>query len=243
MAMAGAVPRIVVLALGAGALGGPDALRHLIALAGHSPVVDIVICVFVFAVVTAQLLGAVLLVRFVRKSPAAGAGARRGAPSADPFAQITLLLSLAAAFLVTACLVVFSGLGTVVVIANAAVGIAGAFLPYAMPLLRVFREPWNARAAAPAHRATTTRHTVRFIGLPLVAAVCALLVAIPFGARGGLDALRLSPGFTTMAVAVVVGSTLLVRFYRRARNAAAVGSGDVARASATAPRTPDASTR
>jgi len=40
---------------------------------------------------------------------------------------------------------------------------------------------------------------------------CALLVA-PFGARGGLDALRLSPGLAILpiAVAIVVGATLHV---------------------------------
>ena len=81
--MAAAVPGIVVLALGAGALGGPDALRLLLAHAGRNPAADIGICLFVLAVATAQLLGTVLLARFVRKAPAGASAGRRGA---DPLA-------------------------------------------------------------------------------------------------------------------------------------------------------------
>ena len=210
--MAGAVPGIVVLALGAGALGGPDALRLLLAHAGRNPAADIGICLVVLTVATAQLLGAVLLARFVRKVPAgAGAGAgRRGAPGAgaDHLARFTLLLSLSAASLVAACLVVApSGLGSVRLLAAkyypVVIAAAVASVTCAMPLLRLFRE---------------RRHASRFLGLRLphlaivaAAAVGALLVA-PFGARGGLDALRLSPGFAILpvAVAIVVGATLHV---------------------------------
>ncbi|CAN6221771.1 unnamed protein product [Urochloa humidicola] len=324
--MAGAVPGIVVLALGAGALGGPDALRFLIAFAGRNPVVDIGICLFVFAIFTVLLLGNLQLVRFVCKAPPAGAGARHvatRAPATDPFARITLLMSLAAASLVTACLILVAGdPGSVVrplvdiaatycyptVIAAAAAGLA---LLYATPLLRrvreqrnvrggaaraeraattrqearficvaaacvllvaaglgslsplidfaaknsivaviviviggataagslfrtmhplrVFRDKRNAqgRAARPG-RATTTHHAARFIGLPLAGAgaavVCAFVVGIPSGLRGGLLALCTSPVFISMAVAVVVGAALLVSFYRRARNAAGGGA-------------------
>jgi hypothetical protein len=228
MAMAGGVPGIVVLALGAGALGGPDALRLLFALAGWNPAVDIGICVFVICMFAAMLLGNLLLARYVRKvapPPAGGAGAGRGAPgaapAADPLACITLLLCLAAASLITACLVsAAAGPGSVrllvdfaakycYAIAIAAGAGAGAALLYGMPLLRVFREQRNARGrAAPAERAATTPHAPRFFsGLPLViAAACALLVAIPGGARCGLDASRLSPGYSNTPVAVVVGS-------------------------------------
>ncbi|CAN6221763.1 unnamed protein product [Urochloa humidicola] len=326
--MAGAVPGIVVLALGAGALGGPDALRFLIAFAGRNPVLDIGICLFVFAIFTVLLLGNLQLVRFVRKPPPAGGadGARRVAPRApatDYFARITLLMSLAAASLVTACLVLVAGdPGSVVrplvdiaatycyptVIAAAGGALA---LLYATPLLRrvreqrnvrggaaraeraattwqearficvadacallvaaglgslsllidfaaknsivaviviviggataagslfrtmhplrVFRDKRNAqgRAARPG-RATTTHHAARFIGLPLAGAgaavVCAFVVGIPSGLRGGLLALCTSPVFISMAVAVVVGAALLVSFYRRARNAAGGGA-------------------
>ncbi|CAN6178901.1 unnamed protein product [Urochloa humidicola] len=304
MAMAGAVPAIVVLALGAGALGGPDALRLLIEIAGPNPAFDIGIIVFLISMFAVQLLGTLLLARYVRKPPPAGvaAAARRGAPRApvaDCFARITLVMSLAAAALVTACHVLVSGgpgsvarllVGFVAeysyptVIAAAATGVA----LYAAHLLGAFREQQNARGgAAPAERATTTpTHAARFIGARLAAAggaalpwiapllrafgvdrnvrgraahaeratttnhgeraplaaaaaaaVCALVVAITFGACGGLDAHRLSPrpSFTNMlvAVAVVVGAALLVSFHRRARNAAA-GAAPAAPATASA---------
>ncbi|RLN12605.1 hypothetical protein C2845_PM09G05930 [Panicum miliaceum] len=232
--MAGAVPGIIVLALGAGALGGADALRLLLAVAGRNPVADIGICLFVLAVATAQLLGAVLLTRFVRKAPAGAGAGRRGAPGAgaDPLARITLMLSLAAASLVAACLVVApGGLGSARLLADSAakyypvvlvvIGAgAGAYLFLDMLLFRLFRERRNARGrAAPAERAATARHAARFLGLPhLVAAAAAAavvaLLAAPFCARGGLDALRLSPGFANLpvavAVAIAVGATLLV---------------------------------
>ncbi|KAG2604884.1 uncharacterized protein LOC120671414 [Panicum virgatum] len=238
--MAGAVPGIVVLALGAGALGGPDGLRLLLAVAGRNPVADIAICLFALTVATAQIRGAVLLARFVRKAPA-GAGA-------DPLALTTLLLSLAAASLVAACLVVApGGLGSVRLLADSAaknypigalVVIAATAAAY---LLRVFRERWNARGrAATAERDATARHAhaERFVGLPLLAVVAAAAAAA-VGARGGLDALRLSPGFAVaVTIAIVVGATLrVVLFYRRTRNNAAAvgGGGDAAPAPGAAP--------
>ncbi|CAN6202182.1 unnamed protein product [Urochloa humidicola] len=264
MAMAGgAVPAIFVLALGAGALGGPDALRLLIAVAGRNrnPAFDIGIVVFLISMFAVQLLGTLLLARYVRKAPPAGAaaaGGGRGAPAADPFARITLLMSLAAASLVTACLVIVSGgPGSLRPLADFAadyfynptvIAAAGVAIPNAAPLLRVLREQRNARGrAARAERATTTQHAARFTVLPLAAAAAALVVGIPSGVRGGLDALRLSPGFTDMAVAAAaVGAALLllVRFYRSARNAAIGGDGGAAPgAAAAAPRTRGASAR
>ncbi|CAO1947774.1 unnamed protein product [Urochloa humidicola] len=294
MAMAGAVPAIAVLALGAGALGGPHALQLLmIELAGRNPAFDIGIIVFLISMFAVQLLGTLLLARYVRKPPPAGvaASARRRAPRApvaDYFARITLLMSLAAAALVTACHVLVSGgpvsvvrllVGFVaeycyptVIAAAAATGVAlyaahllgafreqrnarggaapaeratttpthaarfigarlaaagGAALPWIAPLLRAFRVHRNARGrAAHAERATTTNHGER-APLAAAAAVCALVVAITFGAYGGLDAHRLSPrpSFANMpvAIAVVVGAALLVSFHCRARNAAAAG--------------------
>ncbi|KAF8783951.1 hypothetical protein HU200_000126 [Digitaria exilis] len=107
--MASSVPAIVVLALGAGALGGFDTFQLLFAYAGRkSPIVDIAICVFVIAVLTAQLLATVLLVRFVRKAPPPPTGARDEHPT-DYVTGTTLLLSLAAALTVTACLVLVPG--------------------------------------------------------------------------------------------------------------------------------------
>ncbi|CAN6208349.1 unnamed protein product [Urochloa humidicola] len=203
--MAGAVPRIVVLALGAGALGGPEALRLLIELAGRNPAVDIGICVFVFTIFTAHLLGTVMLARYVHTPPKPGGAG--GAPATDPFACIALLMSLAAASLVTACLVVVSGgLGSVRLLVYFATeyyptviaAAAGAALLYATPLLRAFREQRNARGgAAPAERATTTHRMAHYI-----AAVGTLLVAITSGARGRL-------------VAIVLGATLLLLGWRR----------------------------
>ncbi|CAN6164714.1 unnamed protein product [Urochloa humidicola] len=293
MAMAGAVPAIVVLALGAGALGGPDALRLLIEIAGPNPAFDIGIIVFLISMFAVQLLGTLLLARHIRKPPPAGGADGAGrraprAPAADYFARITLLMSLAASSLVTACLVLVSGgMGsvrplvdfaaeycyhTVIAAAATATGVAlyathllGAFreqrnarggaapaeratttpthaarfisarlaaacgdaLPWIAPLLRAFGMHRNARGrAAHAERATTTNHGER-APLAAAAAVCALVVAITFGAYGGLDAHRLSPrpSFANMpvAVAVVVGAALLVSFHCRARNAAAAG--------------------
>ncbi|CAN6202181.1 unnamed protein product [Urochloa humidicola] len=167
--MDGAVPAIAVLALGAGALGGPDALRLLMELAGRNrnPAFDIGIVVFLISMFAAQLLGTLLLARYVRKAPPAGGVGGRGAPAADPFACITLLLSLAAASLVTACLVLVSG--------GFAAAAAGAALLYATPLLRMFREQRNARGrAARAQRATAINHAAR-----ISAAAAAAGAALP----------------------------------------------------------------
>jgi len=119
------LPTIIILALGAAALGGPDALRVLLEFTGQSPCLDIAICVFVMFVVTAYLLGAVLLVRFVRDArsgdaASAGGGAQgHGAAAAatDCLAQVSLLVSACVGFLVAACLIVLpsvtsGGLGT-----------------------------------------------------------------------------------------------------------------------------------
>ncbi|KAJ1253933.1 hypothetical protein BS78_K150800 [Paspalum vaginatum] len=106
-------PSIIVLALGAGALGFPGALRLLLLrdVAGRrSPLLDIALCAVAMAALTAYALGAVLLARFVRKAgPGAGAGAGGRARPTDPFALLTLAVSLgaaAAAALVLACLLV-----------------------------------------------------------------------------------------------------------------------------------------
>ncbi|XP_062228438.1 uncharacterized protein LOC133926486 [Phragmites australis] len=229
------VPRIIALALGAGALGGADALRLLIDIAGRSPLLDIAVCIFVIGMVISPVLGTMLLARFVRKARHQ-AGAGRGEPGAsatDCFAKMTLLVSLAVAFLVTACLLVASGgLDSLRLLANFAgkrpivavliIG-AAAVLSCTMPLLRFIRETDNEGGAAHAERATerfaTTSQTVYLTGLSLVAG--GLLLVMPFIAHGGHDALRLFPGFTNMfvAVATVVGSVLVVLFSRMARNA------------------------
>lgn len=99
--MADLIPTIV-LAMGAVAVCGPDALRFLLAFAGRSPVIDIAICVFAIAAV----LGAMLLARYSRLSVARNAAAAGGAvpptPDAELFPKMVLMVALAVA--ITACL-------------------------------------------------------------------------------------------------------------------------------------------
>ncbi|CAD6339927.1 unnamed protein product [Miscanthus lutarioriparius] len=109
MAGAGLVPQAIVLALGAGALGGSDALRLLLQLAGRiSPAADLAICVAIISLLTAPLLGTMLLARFVLKARA-GAGGGAVPAATDLFAQVTAMVSVGAAFVVTACLLVVPG--------------------------------------------------------------------------------------------------------------------------------------
>ncbi|XP_025812770.1 uncharacterized protein LOC112890122 [Panicum hallii] len=195
--MAGLAPRTIVLALGAAALGGPDALRLLLETAGRSPLHDILICVLAMAAVTAHVLGTTLLARFVRKARAGG-----GAPGTDLFAVVTATVSVGAALLVTACLLLAGsgGLGalrlafgfvaknpiataTVLVIAAAA-GVGG-FLPYTMPLLRFGRRAGAARGASPAGDRATFQQTLPFVG-PLLVAACLALVVLLF-APGAIE--------------------------------------------------------
>ncbi|XP_066372783.1 uncharacterized protein [Miscanthus floridulus] len=222
------VPRIIVLALGAGALGFPDALRLLLDIAGRrSPLTDIAICVFAMAVVTAQALGAMLLARFVRRAP------RAPPPRTDHFAQVTLVVSLGVAYLVSACLLVASGAGarglgllclvvadvarkmkSLVIIAALATG--AAVLPCARPLLRVFREEGHSQGTATGtgmERFASMTQVASFTG----AAAFLLLLAV----SGGLYIQRGS----LVGVAAVIGTVLLARFTftRKARNAAGAG--------------------
>ena len=246
------VPRIIVLALGAGALGFPDALRLLLDIAGRrSPLTDIAICVFAMAVVTAQALGAMLLARFVRKAPRAGGDAHAAGapPRTDRFAQVTLVVSLGVAFLVSACLLVASGAGarglgllclvvadvarkmkSLVIIAALATG--AAVLPCARPLLRVFREEGHSQGTATGtgmERFASMTQVASFTG----AAAFLLLLAV----SGGLYVQRGS----LVGVAAVIGTVLLARFTftRKARNAAGAGGRGAAPASAADTRRVD----
>ncbi|RLM54478.1 hypothetical protein C2845_PM10G05540 [Panicum miliaceum] len=230
ISMAGLAPRTIVLALGAAALGGPDALRVLLETAGRSPLHDILICVLAMAAVTAHVLGTTLLARFVRKARAGG-----GAPGTDLFACVTATVSVGAALLVTACLLLAGsgGLGalrlafgfaaknpivtvTVLVIAAAAAAGVGGFLPYTMPLLRFGRRACAARGASPAGDRATFRQTLPFVD-PLLVAACLALV-VPLFTPGAIDA-----RWSLLAAATVVGALLLARSPRRARDAAAPG--------------------
>lgn len=90
----------IVLSLGCAMVGAPEALRLLLDLAGQSsPITGVVIIVGVICAVTATVLGAMLLVRFIR---VAG-----NAPdtTTERFARVTLTVAVAVAFLVAACLV------------------------------------------------------------------------------------------------------------------------------------------
>ncbi|KAJ1258464.1 hypothetical protein BS78_10G077200 [Paspalum vaginatum] len=142
--MAGLVAQTIVLAFGAAALGAPDALRLLLGLAGRGPATDITVCVVLISAITAHALGTVLVARFVRKAPHAGGGARAvPAPARDLFAQVTQVVSVGAAFLVTAChLVASGGVQDLIVVIGAACS-----LPFAMALVRFVRRARNATGA------------------------------------------------------------------------------------------------
>ncbi|CAN6333081.1 unnamed protein product [Urochloa humidicola] len=102
-------------------------------------------------------------------------------------------IAAACAFLIADCLGSLSLLVDFAAKYPVAVAAAGSALLYIAPQLRAFREQRNVHGrTARAECAATTRHAAHSIGLPL-AAVCALVVATPSDARGGLDALRLSP--------------------------------------------------
>uniref|UniRef100_A0A0E0L910 Uncharacterized protein n=1 Tax=Oryza punctata TaxID=4537 RepID=A0A0E0L910_ORYPU len=100
--MADVIPMIIVLAMGSGALGGPEALRLLLTFAGRSPLVDIGIVVFVIAALTAPALGTMLLACFYRTPLAARGGPIGAAAAADLLSKMTLAVSLAVALLVSA---------------------------------------------------------------------------------------------------------------------------------------------
>ncbi|GJN29368.1 hypothetical protein PR202_gb17591 [Eleusine coracana subsp. coracana] len=173
--MAGRAPRIVVLVLGAGALGGPDALRVLLEFAGNSPVVDIAICVFVIGMITAHLLGIVLLARFVRKPQAGDA-----APGTDLFAKMTLVVSVGVAFLVSACLLMSSAR----VVFDFAKKSSGSFVAAGILLLLLLcitpllRDVDNPGAASPAARATdrvaNTTEAICVVGMGIFLLVAAV---------------------------------------------------------------------
>ncbi|KAL6606825.1 hypothetical protein ACP70R_042478 [Stipagrostis hirtigluma subsp. patula] len=236
--MASLDPSIIVLALGAGALGGPEALRLLLAFSGQSPVADIATCVFLIGMFTAHLLGAAILARFVRKARARAGGARGGAPAAaatDCFAKMTLAVSVGVTILATACLVVvpFVASGTLgpAHLLVAVLGVCAAAstkFSCIMPLFRVFGEAGNPDGAVPAARtAERFADAARLLQLTGVRLVAVSLLVVSFVAPGGLGALRLFRSYTNMfvgvAAATVVGTTLIVRASRRPRNAAGAG--------------------
>ena len=103
--MADLPPVAIVLAVGGAVVGGPEALRLLLALEGRTAATDVTVCAFLFCAFTALLLGTLLLARFFRDAhPGAGAPAR--APGTERFARMTLAVAFAVLFLVTSCLLV-----------------------------------------------------------------------------------------------------------------------------------------
>ncbi|CAN6198414.1 unnamed protein product [Urochloa humidicola] len=195
--MAGLVPETIVLALGVGVLGGLDALRLLLEAVWRNPLLDIFTCVLAMAVVTAHVLGNVLLARFVSKARAGGGGgaAAAGAPAADTLPWMTATVSVGAAFLAAVCLFVGSGgLGAFrlwvdfvarrSLLVNTSVAVVGAVI-----LARFSRRGRNAAGGgsvpAPATDTDTRRFAKMTRGTPLALAVVAfalapLIIAIPF---------------------------------------------------------------
>lgn len=227
-AMAGVVPMIIVLAMGGGALGGPEALRLLLTFAGRSPLVDIGIVVFVIAALAAPALGTMLLACFYR-TPRGARGA--AAAAADLLAKMTLAVSMAVALLVSASLLVLPLFQS----GNVVVGL----LALAVPAFVVGASAARVRGVAHLRRARNASGAVTDAGRAAVttltvslAAVCILLGSCV--AVGGLDAHHLFTSFalknpiihapTGVATAAVVGTTLLALFFRKAQNAAAAAA-------------------
>ena len=98
--MAGDLAMATVLSLGCAMVGAPEALRLLLDLAGQSsPIAGVVVIVGVICAVTAAtVLGAMLLVRFIRVAGNAPD------PPTERFARVTLTVAVAVALLVAACL-------------------------------------------------------------------------------------------------------------------------------------------
>ncbi|KAL5200512.1 hypothetical protein ABZP36_021715 [Zizania latifolia] len=220
--------------MGAATLGGREALMVLLTFAGRSPIVDIAIAVFVIAAVSAPALGTMLLVRFLRKAHMA-ASARGGAMGAaaadDPFAKMTLVVSMAVAFVVSVSLLVrpafqSGDLGLLRFLFAFAVS-AFVVRAGAVHLCCFFRKVHNTSDAAPAAR-VTERSVMKILLVPL-SVLCLFLV--PCIALGGLNApaQRLIRAFalknsivhipTGVATATFVGTTLLVLFSSKTQNA------------------------
>ena len=166
-----------------------------------------------------------------RRAHAAGAP-----PRTDLFAQVTLVVSLGVAFLVSACLLVASGAGarglgllclvvadvarkmkSLVIIAALATG--AAVLPCARPLLRVFLEEGHSQGTA------TGAGMERFASMTQVASFTGAAAFLLLAVSGGLYIQRGSLVDVSVGVAAVIGTVLLARFTftRKARNAAGAG--------------------
>lgn len=222
--MAAILRNTIVVAMGAGALGGPDALRLLLGFAGRSPLVDILVVVFVIAAVTAPALGTILLARFFRK-PRAGAGGT-GAAVDDPFAKMTLAVSLAVAVLVSATLILLplfqsGGLGALA-FAGAAL-VVGACAARARGVLLA-----NAHGGAPA----TERFAKATLMVSLAAVFSLLVLCIAVGILDAPAQRLLAFAFKNppatvavcVATATIIGATVVTLFFRKAKSADAAAA-------------------
>ncbi|CAN6202183.1 unnamed protein product [Urochloa humidicola] len=104
--MAERVRMAILLGVGGAAVGGPEALRLLLAIAGRSAAADVTITVFLVCTFTALVLGNLLLARFFRDARRRNAGAAAPAPATERFARVTAAVALAAMFFITTSLLV-----------------------------------------------------------------------------------------------------------------------------------------
>ncbi|CAN6202186.1 unnamed protein product [Urochloa humidicola] len=101
--MAGRVRMAILLGVGGAVVGGPEALRLLMAVAGRSAAADVTISAFLVCTFTALVLGNLLLAHFFRD-------ARRNAGAAERFAKMTAAAALAAMFFIAATLLAAPGM-------------------------------------------------------------------------------------------------------------------------------------
>ncbi|CAL5046604.1 unnamed protein product [Urochloa decumbens] len=104
--MAERVRVAIVLGVGGAAVGGPEALRLMMAVSGRSAAADVAVCVFLVCAFTALVLGNLLLVLFFRDARRRNAGVAAPGPATERFARVTAAAALAAMFFVTASLLV-----------------------------------------------------------------------------------------------------------------------------------------
>jgi hypothetical protein len=97
--MAADLPLAIVLALGAAAAGGPEAVALLLHVAGRSPAADVLLALFLISAHAALVLGTMLLALYVRVADAAPLR-----PATARFARVTLAVAVAVMLFVSACL-------------------------------------------------------------------------------------------------------------------------------------------
>ncbi|CAN6164721.1 unnamed protein product [Urochloa humidicola] len=101
--MAERVRMAILLGVGGAAVGGPEALRFMMAVAGQSAAADVAVCAFLICAFTALVLGYLLLARFFRDARR-NAGAAAPAPAMESFARVTAAVALVAMFFIATTL-------------------------------------------------------------------------------------------------------------------------------------------